>query len=221
MWATPFELVCRMATPIALNHPWLHLDGIVTHLVYQRVAGRAFYELPTKQVCPVSKDRMGRFARRFEKRDGVRCASVSFFEPDKLGSLQFFKRPEAEGMPGVRKLTISNGQYRAWMLRTVYQACHTATFYGCGDVPVLRAALEDLTHLGDDVRVGWGRVAAWDLREITEDKSVVWEGRAMRPIPVDRLRRYSDAVPLAWYAPYWAPQNVALCAPPGAEVDWL
>ena len=36
----PFVVTCRLAAPVALSHPWLHLDGILAHLIRRRVLGR-------------------------------------------------------------------------------------------------------------------------------------------------------------------------------------
>lgn len=30
--ARPFRVEVRLAAPVSLNHPWLHLDGILAHL---------------------------------------------------------------------------------------------------------------------------------------------------------------------------------------------
>jgi len=81
--------------------------------------------------------------------------------------------------------------------------------------------LELLTHLGNDTRMGWGLIdkKRMELEPIPEDRSVVWQGKAMRPIPIRFLNSCSDAVYLPWRSPYWAAENVEMCAPPGAEVE--
>lgn len=215
----PFVLRCRLATPVALNHPWLHLDGLVAHLLLFRTLGREAYALPTKRV--VHHTPPPPYRHVLLKTGELVHASVSFFEPQpKRASLQYFKRFEAERFPKKGKIDRGRGHYRDWALRWVYVAAEWCVFYGVGDLAVLGDLLQDLTHLGNDTRVGWGRVQAWQLEPIPEDRSLVWQGRAMRPIPVRFLRTWSDAVPLAWRPPYWAAENVELCAPPGAEVTW-
>lgn len=213
----PFAAVCRMATPVNLNHPWLHLDGITAHLQYLRAAGRDYYTLPSKTV--VSQPDHG--PPLYLKTNGVRHASVSLFAPDlPLKAAQYYKRFEPDGCPGTARVDLGSGHYRNYMLRAVLQPCETVTFYGCGDINKLRELLADLTHLGNDIRVGWGLIAGMTVREVAEDWSLTRDGRATRPIPVRLLRRYSDQVRLAWHAPYWARESVDLCAPPGAEVEW-
>ncbi len=213
----PFRITATLRTPVTLNHPWLHLDGILSHLVYQHVLGRDYYNLPTKQVVHLRDDR---YRNLLSRQHHIPHASISFFDPPDAAyrSLQYFKRFEAEGFPGRRKVQVGSGHYRNWMLRWVYLAAHTVTFYGCGNLPEIRELLGELTHLGNDNRVGWGKLAALTVERTDADYSLVKDGRAMRPIPTRLLRDWSDSVPLAWRPPYWAAENVEDCAPPGAEV---
>jgi hypothetical protein len=219
--ARPFRVEVRLAAPVSLNHPWLHLDGILAHLAVNRVAGRAQYSRPTKAVQSYSARDLGPYAHALT-RTPVAQGSISYFGPEeKLCSLQFFKRFEERGFPARRKIAMGFGHYRAWMLRVVYVPAEWAVFYGRGDVGLVRDLLDDLTHLGNKTRAGWGRVASVSVEEIEENRSLVWEGRAMRPLPVRILRRWSDALPMAAQAPYWDPSNVEMCAPPGAEVELM
>jgi len=92
------------------------------------------------------------------------------------------------------------------------------TFYGRGRIGLLRDLLGDLTHLGNDTRIGWGEIAEWRLERVEADWSLVRAGRAMRPIPVRMLSEWDDEAWLTWHAPYWDRSKVELCAPPGARV---
>lgn len=218
-WA-PFRLAFRLATPLALNHPWLHLDGLLAHCIYQRVLGRDYYNLPTKQVQHLARERMGPYWRTLARSGPLVHASVSFYTPEApWQSLRYFKRFEAQGYPRRHKVPLGRGHYRVWMLRTTYLPVEWVTFYGCGDLALVEDLVQDLTHLGNDHRVGWGEVAAIELEPLATDRSLVWEGRAQRPLPVALLAAYDDVVPLAWRPPYWAADSVAPCAPPGARVE--
>jgi len=216
-----FELVIQVATPVCLNHPWLHLDGIVGHLIDQRRLGRDYYLLPTKSPEGRGDARGSRYEHVLCWRQEIPFGSISFFEPDAVHAIQYFKRFEPAGYEGhTAKVNLSSGYLRNWMLNAVYQATHTVRFYGRGHLDLLAELLEDLTALGNDTRIGWGEITSKELRPLPEDHSLVWQGRAQRPLPVRYLKRWSDSVPLAWRPPYWAARNVELCAPPGAEVEW-
>ena len=116
------------------------------------------------------------------------------------------------------KVNLGSGHFRNYMLRSVLVPCERVEFYACGDMDRIGRLLRNLTHLGNDGRIGWGKILGLELIAEREDLSLVAGGIAMRPIPVSALREWSEAVHLAWHAPYWAPGSVALCAPPGAEV---
>ena len=221
MKPVPFRLYLPLLTPVCINAPWIMLDGVLTHLIQMKLHGRRYYYLPTKQVVKFNGPH--RYQRAlFFGHNGIPHASASIFEGDvKLQSMQYYKRLEVEGFPGKRKISQGTGHFRAWALRAVYVPAQAVTFYGCGDLRLIRELLELLTHLGNDTRMGWGLIdkKRMVLEPIPEDRSVVWQGKAMRPIPIRFLNSCSDAVYLPWRSPYWAAENVEMCAPPGAEVE--
>lgn len=215
----PFEVVISLASPVSLNHPWIHFDGIISHLIHQRILGRDYYLLPTKALQTLAGNEMGKWRRTLGLwRGQMNMASVGFFPHEKLGTLQYFKRFEAEGFPG-RRADLGSGHYRSWMLRTVYVASPEIWFYGRGEIGMVEDLLEDLTHVGNDTRMGWGQIANLYVRRSNDDLSLVCNGFAQRPIPVRLLSSYDDSAPLAWRPPYWSAQNVEECAPPGARVE--
>lgn len=214
----PFRVVAHLATPIALNHPWMHLDGLLAHCAGLRRLARDYYLLPTKRLVEMPDPwARGLLARA----GGIPHASISWFDPPDVAyrSIQYYKRLETNGFPGRKQLRIGHGHFRAWMLRWVYLPVPRVVFYVCGDMERIRDLLSEVTHIGNDHRVGWGKIHRWEFERTPEDWSVVREGRAQRPIPVRLLRSWSDAVPLAWRPPYWARERVEPCAPPGAEVQ--
>lgn len=224
----PFALTVRLATPVSLSHPWLHLDSIVRHLIddrtYGRDAGLAWdAEMRAGRTAAMRKAGTIKYTRAISRvqvaGDWMHCASVSQFDPDvPYGTLQYFKRFEPRGFPGRGKVNLSSQHYRAWMLKTIYLPCETVTFYGRGLLGQIRDLLGDLTHLGNDTRIGWGEIADWALERTPEDWSVVRDGVAMRPIPTRMLREWDDEAWLTWHAPYWDRGKVEVCAPPGARV---
>jgi hypothetical protein len=211
----PFRVVFTLGTPVCINHPWLHLDGIIAHLKYEARLQREYRYLPSKAVVTqADRDRPV-----FKKTNGIRHASVSVFAPDvPMFTQAFFKRFEPENYPGRNRVNIGSGHYRNYMMRAVLVPCERVEFYGFGEIDVVRGYLETLTHLGNDGRIGHGRILSVSVEPVEQDLSLVAHGIAMRPIPTHALRKWSDAVPLAWHAPYWAASSISVCAPPGAEV---
>ncbi|MFA5636159.1 MAG: hypothetical protein WC977_09665 [Anaerovoracaceae bacterium] len=214
----PFKVTVWVGTPVCLNWPWIHLDGLTAHLKYERSLGREFRYLPSKTV--VSQPNHDR--PLFRKTNGVRHASVSVFVPDtERYTVPMFKRFEPDSFPrrGPQKVNIGSGHYRNYMLRSVVVPCERVEFYANGDMDYCAELLSGLMWLGDDGRVGWGKVIGIDLEPMDDDLSLTAHGVAMRPIPVSACRSHGDDVArIAWRAPYWARESVDLCAVPGCEV---
>jgi hypothetical protein len=215
----PYCVTIRLGAPVAINHPWIAGDALLEHLAFARQLGREQYNLPA--FTPFDRSSLGPdpWEDSVYCRAGLRFASAIEFGPmPKLGSLDYFARID-EGLPK-RKVYLGIGPYRAWQMRWVYVAAEWARFWGFGRVDLVRDLVSDLVGLGNDTRVGWGHVLSVEVDECDEDRSVVADGKATRPIPVRFLRSWSDAAPLAWKPPYWDRASVELCAPPGAEVDF-
>lgn len=230
--STPFRLTIQLATPVSLNHPWLHLDSIIRHLVDERTygadAGLAWDDaMRAGRRAAIRKAGTDRFFQVLDRRhlagDWISHASVSIFDPPETSyeTLRYFKRFEAATFPGRGRVNLSSAHYRTWMLQTVYLPVETVTFYGCGKISQVRDLLGDLTHLGNDTRIGWGLIDDWSLEPVDEDWSLIREGVAQRPIPTRILRTWDDEAWLTWHAPYWDRRHVEPCAPPGARVELL
>ena len=213
----PFALYCRLRAPVALNHPWIHLDGILAHLLRLQADPHAYYNLPAKQPAPSPSREIFDILKLTHN---VFHASVSFFsEPKRVYAATYYKRFEEHGCTARRKIQLGRGYYRNWMLRNIVVAADHCYFYGCGDIDRIASALQHLLAIGDNVRIGYGALHSWHIEPIDEDRSLIYQGKAMRPIPVRLLARYSEATRIAWKPPYWAAESIDLCAPPEAEVE--
>jgi len=226
----PYELVMRLRTPVALEHPWIHGDSLLAYLAFQRIMSRRMYYQPMFEKATVSRQLHAQFAENgldpktaIAYVAGVPCCSIGLFEPEDApwGTVNYYKRTELDAFPRRGKISLGSGRFRNWMLRTVYVPAEVCRFYLLGDPEVARDLVAELVSIGSDTRMGWGWVAGVEINElgIEEDASLVHEGRAMRPIPVSRLVRWSDEVAVTWHAPYWDRSQVEVCAPPGAEVE--
>lgn len=215
----PFCLVCEMGAPVSLAHPWMAFDSFMAHLVLLDGLGEDFFITPKKRDLAC----LGAYSIPPLAQTGdVYHGSVSIFEPEPEGYrvTSIYKRFEEAGTERLRQKRIYMGQgyFRAYVMRKVYVPARRVVFYGCGDVDAVARLVRDyVVGLGDDFRIGFGVVRSWRIEEMPEDWSLVRDGIAMRPIPVDMCDEYEDAVYLAYKPPYWNPRNVALCVPPGAR----
>jgi len=212
MKAKPLKITFDLYFPVAINYRWLHFDGIIGHMIFARHGDR--YASPTKEPVHVEP---GHFKRAITLKAGVPCASVAIFEHEEYRTSHYVKRTESD-LIAKGKLDIGSGYFRAWRMLAIYNPSLRVIFYVHGRRDLLEELLSDVTHLGDNIRMGWGMVRSVTIEEIARDCSITMNGIAMRPIPVRLCSYYSEAHYLAWRPPYWSGDNIELCVPPGAKV---
>lgn len=214
----PLKITFYMSSPVSLTHPWIHFDGLVGHLLMLSALGEDYYLLPRK--FPFSRLLKDCELPPFpiKQTDELYHASVSFFDTDRKALEIMYKKFEDRWAGGKRIIHKGSGYFRDYMLQHIYVPSRTVAFYVCGDYESLQRLCSFVVGLGDNTRVGWGAVRSYEIERIEKDISIVKDGIAMRPIPEHMLEYASERVALGWKPPYWAPESVAVCAPPGAEV---
>jgi len=215
-----------MTTPVCLGHPYIHFDGLLAHLILREYMGFDYYVLPSKQ--PLTRQDFYRMKRPPERlmplgRLGpIYRASASQFDPNPLYVTTFFKRfhePLAAQQNFKHKsIDTGRGRFRGWMLRLPYIPAETVTFYAYGDLPKVLHLISHVTGLGKKVVAGFGAFKSVSVEELKEDYSVVWDDRAMRPIPLYMCEKAEEQMMLAYKPPYWDKRNVQPCATPGSKV---
>ncbi len=214
----------RMGSPVCVTTPWISFDGLISHAMLLDALGEDYFILPKK--LPLGDILVHRDDQRrvvpIKHTGGVYHSSVSIFTPYTLKTTTMYKRfyEAASESLGRKKIRVGSGCYRSYMMRTVYIPAHTVTFYACCDPALVKRLLEEyIFSLGNDTRVGYGVVNSVEIEEVDDDISLVYNGRAMRPIPVSLCKQYEMAVPLPYRAPYWDPSNITLCVPPGERCE--
>mgnify|MGYP001051200169 CR=1 FL=1 len=211
---TPFRVEIELLTPVALNAPFIHFDAVIAHLRALRNANRDYYSLPTKKVVVVSKDE-----DYFMYSRGVFHASAGIFVDAKIDYVHYYKRfdeffYELVRGKGPSKVNVGSGFYKAFSMKTVYVSCEKVIFYACGLIDKIKDVLQCLTHLGNDTRQGWGRIARIEVFEEAEDYSLFKDDLAMRAIPVKHVSHAEEVAVLPFRPPYWAKENLDVCVVP-------
>jgi len=215
----PFQITLRLGAPINVTTPWIHLDGLVGHLLLLDTLGKDFFITP-KKLNLVPYLPTDRRTLPLKRTGAIYHASASMFDYYSVRVAQIYKRFEDKWTDSLhkRKINVVAGHFKAHMMKTPYIPCREVTFYAVGDLDIVQRLLEKyLCGLGDNCRVGFGVVRDMIFEPIDEDRSIVADGVAMRAIPVEMCEEYEDATYLAYRAPYWSPRNVSLCVPPGAK----
>lgn len=223
----PFKLTFQMMTPICLSHPWVHLDGILAHVLLRKLLEENFYTLPGKMPIdfftlldlPLKKLKI--------KKMFIYCSSVSRFNRNEIYVDKIYKRFEDTKMkwmdPGrSKKIDTTRGRFKNYMIRLPYIPISRVTFYGNGDIAEIRALVSYLPGLGKKIAAGFGFFHSFEIEEVEQDNSLVNENNeAMRPIPTDFLddRKNYEKLMLAYKFPYWAKGNVGLCCNVGEQIN--
>lgn len=207
-----------------LGHPWLACDGIVAHLINREQRGQDYYTLLSKE--PVSFTRFYRGAvMPFAQTRDVFHASVAWLDCNEASTATVYKRfseQQSHLIKTDRKtIDVSRGHFRAYAMVLPYVPARTATFYARGNLKETLRLLSFLPGLGKKVAYGYGMIKSVSVEETAEDYSLVKDGVAMRPLPLDLGFKSSELMMLAYRPPYWDKRLVRPCVPPGARVEWM
>ena len=213
---TPLEVVFHLRTPVALGFPWIFLDSLLVHIRLKEELGERYYSLSTKVLRGGVPDRVLDMPLR--QWHDVPVASVSIFEPQvEHAVFSFFKRGDFPFPRG--KISRASGFFKDYYLRAVYAPVQRVRFYCTGEPEEVRRLCMKVPALGKEKNIGFGFVKRVEVREVGEERGLVWNGVAMRPIPVRYLKRWEDAAWMAYKPPYWSKYSVDLCAVPLTRVE--
>ena len=217
---TPLRITFYLISPVCLAYPWIHFDGLLGHLKARAMMGEDYYTLPSKEPLPLDLDLPLRASKTVNDKF-VYHASVSIFDSNLLSTATIYKRfydsSIAESLKKT-KIDLGRGLFKNYMMRMPYLPAKTCTFYACGDLDEIKSLISNLAGLGKKVDIGFGGIRSFEIAELNQDFSLVMNGKAMRPIPIELCKFVSEKMMMAYKGPYWDKRNVVLCAPPGAEV---
>lgn len=219
------QLTIELASPPALGFRWINGDGLVSYLCALDEYGRDFLDLRARE------DHDGPFDLGLDvplaETDGVRHASISFFDTDERRQEDVYGRYDevtAHLVRGTRprsKIPQHGGEFKPQVISLEYQPATRCVFFFRGNRERLETLFDrHFTGLGKKTSAGYGEVSGWEFTAIDDDRSLVANGQAMRPIPVEKLTFSAEQNHLSWRPPYHARENHTRCAPPGAQVKW-
>lgn len=209
------KVVFRMVTPVALTYPWVHFDAILAHL-WLRKNYEGYRSLPSKRVVDLDMD------LPLKKTGDIYHASVSFFDVSDAYTTKIYKRfcEKHLNLKRIRqkKIDRSRGHFKDFAISLTYIPARTVTFYAYGEIEEVEGLLRGLAGIGKKVAIGFGFYRDSSVEPIDEDYSVVKDGKAARPIPVDMVEEAEDVAMLAYRPPYWDRRRMKPCVPPGCHL---
>ncbi|MFW9872933.1 MAG: hypothetical protein ACFFG0_07515 [Candidatus Thorarchaeota archaeon] len=226
---SPFKVVFEMNSPISLSHPWIHLDGIIAHLLLRNILGNLFYILPTN--LPLDFFSILKLPIKQTKIDKhiLYHSSISFFNIEKIYVKHIFKKFHERDLQifknkRIKRIYISSGKFKNYKIQIPYIPSTKVIFYGNGNISEIEYLLRGLSGLGKKISIGYGFIKDFKIREIESDISIINKDNiSMKPIPIEFLKGNKDKVEkmfLGYKFPYWSKTNITLCAIPGEKV-WI
>lgn len=220
----PLEISFRMETPICLTYPFIFFDALIAHLRNRYVDPEGYRALPSKKVVKKASEIDIPIKKMvLPSGDFIYHASVSIFDFNEGYITTIYKRfcEKHLNYEKIKRKKIDRGRgfFRDYMIKLVYVPAKTVTFYVNGDVEQIEKLLEGLPALGKKTAIGFGVIKDFKIKEIKDDRSIIWNGKAMRPIPMEAVSEASEIVLMAYKPPYWAKENHRPCVPPFAECE--
>lgn len=216
----PFRVTFSLASPMYIGDNWYHSDALIARCLMEELLRDDFYNLPERQPLPVSE--WLRLPVMLHP-GGIYHASVLFPNTSLRRVARIYKRfDESDPLLQTKaKIRRGSGYYRDYMIQMPYAVATALTAYMHGDTKEVRRLLYRLNGLGKKTVIGGGQILSIELQPTETDCSLVYEGRAMREIPVEICARFDSRMVMrrAVIFPYWDLRNVRLVVVPGGEAE--
>lgn len=222
----PFKIKCSLMAPIVMAHPWLHLDGILAHLVLRKILGPLFYTLPTNTPIDFFDYLNLPLKKYIDENFSFYHGSISFFKQESLSTTTIYKRFHERDLSHLdtkrKKVSTRSGTLKDHAIKLPNITTNTVLFYGNGNVKEIQNLLEGLPGLGKKIAIGFGFIKNIIIKETHQDHSIIKDNITMRPLPINLVepRDNLKKVILGFRFPYWAKNNITLCVPPGEKI-WM
>jgi len=212
------KITFEFSSPVCLTYPWIVFDGIIEHFLYLNSLGRDFFitdkKMNLSRYIVKNKKPYGAMYHK-DVRIAVPLASAGMFDSGEYKMETIYKRFEDRFCSFRGKIRIASGMFKSYAMRHIYIPARSVTFFVYGDFEFLKDLIcRNIFAIGNDVRIGYGFVKKCLVERDSLKRTVVWNGIAMRPIPVEFCEEYEQSAMMAYRSPYWAKENVRLCVVP-------
>lgn len=214
-WCEPpyenLRIIIELASPVVAD-PWLCLDSVLQSQVLHRIKIDSLdldksdvYDIP----IPVE------YAGKIKKYPACSIAVMGGQKHTTVWS----KMWQSDVNPDAH--VDQYGSEIRYRMPIRYHDSLTVVAFCRGREDTIERLLDHAHALGKKRGQGYGRIKSVTVEPWDENYSVIANGIAMRPIPVEELNEYdSNNTSLAGYRPpYWHAQNQCLCALPGGQIS--
>ena len=217
----PLQITFQMASPICLAHPWIAFDGLLAHLLLRKLLGDEYRAFPSKSPVDISGLKLP--IKHYKSIQGsFYHASSSVIKNNDYYATKIYKRFHERDVhftkSTTKRISKASGHFKDFMISLLYIPTEEVEFFVNGNKQEIKELLQGLPGIGKKTDIGFGFYKSVNIEEIEQDRSLISEGKAMRPLPKWILSKHQELAYLAYSFPYWDRKKVALCAPPGTEV---
>lgn len=181
----PLRVRGWLSSPMGWNQfDPIMLEGALQHAVLRRVTGKMPDELfigspPRTNVdirVPIEDVDIAGFT--------IARSSCAWPWPEHAeGTRMRNKRARLDAF-GEGRITLSGGMYKSLRIPTPTLVTPVVDFFVRGDRAMIEDLLVDVPGIGRDVARGVGVVETWEVTDDSLDRSLVFRGRPMRPLPL-------------------------------------
>lgn len=208
--STPLRIRAWFRAPICWDgRDTIQIEGALQHAMIRMETGR----MPDDVFANITREESAAINLTVPILDveiaghKIACASSAWPWPiSSEGTRNRNKRARPDVIAG-DVLHTSGGAYKALRIPVATLHVPFVDFFVVGDRERIESLLKLVGGLGRDTARSLGSVSGWDVSEQESDRSLVFMGRPMRPLPdVDRESFVSgsyDARPSTLRAPYW------------------
>ncbi len=217
----PFRIIFYLSSPICLTTPFINLDSVIDHLMFAEKLGRYFFITPKKM-------NLSRLGKRIHRKpygafiqDGIVLPAITsgIIDNQKYHIETIYKRFEDRFVNFTGKIRNNQGHFKSFAMKHIYIPATKITFEIHGDRDFIEQLFDrNLFALGNDIRIGYGAIKKIETESINEF-SLIKDGFAQRPIPVEFCHSYEDAAIIPYRPPYWAKSNNKLCVVPFTKCE--
>lgn len=207
-----------------LSYPWIMLDGLIAHVVFEALLGDLWHAIPLREPLPLLDWYPLPFAKaEFATPNGgdfFYHASCSRFEHSETYGTTLHKAVMPENLAHLMdpKKTYDRvrGEFKAYAMEMRCNPSQYCDFYCLGDRKALEHWGNMILGLGKKRAVGFGKVVNIEIMGALEDYSITHFDQINRPIPIGFNPTWDKPKALlAYKPPYWAKINHQLCYAPG------
>lgn len=213
------KVTAFLAAPLATNDNLITLEGAISSELYFQKHRKGEQYFAGNKIEPIDIPFIDKWEGLYKISLGIFDGPVSKAIYHKKWDEEYDDVVDFKGKKEV--VLVATGRLKSYSMPLRIVSASTVIFFVSGDKEKLEEVLEGITRLGKKSAQGYGLVREWKVEEIEHDFSIHDNNNyVMRFVPTwiaDKYGLKGDKAFRAYKAPFWHPDNMAVCYEP----TWL